>query len=362
MEYSNNGHASPIRVLVADNSRLHTQLLAEALKRDPELQIVSSDLDAAILVTASISRTVDVFILSAFAEEDARRGFRILQELRETDPHTRAVMLLDSSKPESILEAFRAGAAGVLYHQESSDMLCRCIHRVHEGQAWISHAQMMLVLKALTSSPRVRAVDGNGMNLLSKRETEVVRYLAEGLTNHEIARRLGLSQHTIKNYLFRIFDKLGVSSRIELLFMTLSQSTAAPPLLRGMLGNPPDGCDQATLAFYQKAAEHGVVAAQLALASLFSNGRATDSDVVSSYTWYCVALDQLTRSKNTVKKRMNFAQLAEAERRMREWLNKSRGIELSPPTDASVSANAAQGARLHSPTAESKEKSASRED
>ena len=73
------------------------------------------------------------------------------------------------------------------------------------------------------SSPTVRAVDANGLNLLSKRELEVVRCLAEGLTNREIADRLGLSQHTIKNYLFRVFDKLGVSSRLELLFMTLAQ-------------------------------------------------------------------------------------------------------------------------------------------
>ena len=64
----------------------------------------------------------------------------------------------------------------------------------------------------------------NGFDLLSKRELEVVRSLAEGLTNREIAEKLGLSQHTVKNYLFRVFDKLGVSSRVELLFMTLSQA------------------------------------------------------------------------------------------------------------------------------------------
>ena len=66
----------------------------------------------------------------------------------------------------------------------------------------------------------------NGLSLLSKREMDVVRSLAEGLTNREIAQRLGLSQHTIKNYLFRVYDKLGVSSRLELLFMTLTQAGA----------------------------------------------------------------------------------------------------------------------------------------
>jgi len=324
-----NGHAGPIRVLVADNSRFHTQLLAESLKRDPDLQIVSSDLDSSSLVAASISQRIDVVVLSAFAKGDTHRGFQVLLELRATNPRTRAVMLLDSSRPEYILEAFRAGAKGVFDHQESSEMLCRCIRRIHEGQAWLSHEQMTLVIEALASAPKVRAVDGNGMDLLSKREVEVVRCLAEGMTNREIAERLALSQHTIKNYLFRIFDKLGVSSRIELLFMTLSHNVAAPPLLQGLLEDPADGCDQATFALCQKAAEHGVVSAQLALASMFGSGRATDVDVISCYTWYCVALDRLIRTKNTVKKAMNPAQVVEAERRIRERLNKSPRIEPS---------------------------------
>ncbi len=85
---------------------------------------------------------------------------------------------------------------------------------------------MSFAVEALASFPSVCAVDANGLDLLSKREMDVVRSLAEGLTNREIAERLGLSQHTIKNYLFRVFDKLGVSSRLELLFMTLTQAGA----------------------------------------------------------------------------------------------------------------------------------------
>ncbi len=327
MEQDQSGSACAIRVLVADNSRFHTQLLAEALKRDADLQIVSSELDAASLVAASINQKIDVFVLSAIAEEDAHRGFRILKELRETYPHTRAVMLLDSSKPDSILEAFRAGAKGIIDHNQSLDMLCRCIHRIHEGQVWASHEHIALVVEALASTPRLRVLDGNGMSLLCKREVEVVRYLAEGLTNREIAQRMGLSQHTIKNYLFHIFDKLGVSSRIELLFMTLSQSTAAPTVLQSLLTDPAEGCDEATLALCHKAAEHGVVAAQLALARMFWTGRPNDSDVIGAYVWYCVALDKLASTKNTVRAAMSPAQLTEAERQVREQLDKSRRIE-----------------------------------
>jgi DNA-binding CsgD family transcriptional regulator len=160
------------------------------------------------------------------------------------------------------------------------------------------------------------------MNLLSKREAEVVGSLSEGLTNREIGERLGLSQHTIKNHMFRIFDKLGVSNRIELMFMTLSPGTA-PSLLQGLLKDPAGDCDEATLPLCEKAAEHGVLAAQLMLARIAWTGRASDSDVVRSYMWFCVALDQVTRTKNSVTKAMNPAQLAEVERRVREKLDKS---------------------------------------
>jgi DNA-binding CsgD family transcriptional regulator len=161
------------------------------------------------------------------------------------------------------------------------------------------------------------------MNLLSRREAEVVTCLAEGLSNREIAEQLGLSQHTVKNHLFRIFDKLGVSNRVELLFMTLSHGAAASSPLQGLLEDKGGGYDEATSALIEKAAEQGAVAAQLMLARSSWTKRASDSDVISAYLWFCVALDQVTRTKNTVKKSMNPAQLAEAERRVRERLNKS---------------------------------------
>jgi DNA-binding NarL/FixJ family response regulator len=322
-----NRPASPIRVLVADNSLFHTQLLMGALNRDPDLQVVSSDLDAASLIAASITQKIDVFVISAFADDDSQRGFRTLEELRQTHPDTRAIILLDCSRTESILEAFRAGARGVFDHQESSEMLCQCIRKVHGGQVWVNNEQMALVLDALASAPKVRAVDRNGMNLLSKREAEVVTYLAEGLSNREIAEQLGLSQHTVKNHLFRIFDKLGVSNRIELLFMTLSQSTATTPLLQDLLREPGGSYDEPSLALCEKAAEQGVLSAQLMLARSSWTGRASESDVIRAYIWFCAALDQVTRTKNAVKKAMNPAQLAEAECRVRERLNKSQRIE-----------------------------------
>src|ERR1039457_2875137 len=197
MEHDANQPAHPIRVLVADDSPFHTQLLADTLKRDPALHVVGSELNRARLLAKSISQEIDVFFVTAAGDGKAQRGLKVLQELRETKPHARAVMLLDSAKADSILEAFRAGAQGVFDHKGYPEMLSRCIRRVHEGQVWVSHEQMALVLDSVASRPRIRTVDQNGVELLSEREAEVVRCLAEGLTNREIAERMRLSQHTI---------------------------------------------------------------------------------------------------------------------------------------------------------------------
>ncbi|MGC2153661.1 MAG: LuxR C-terminal-related transcriptional regulator [Terriglobales bacterium] len=331
-----------IRVLVADNSPFHTELLAAALARDPDFQVVSSPLTTVSVVAASRRQMTDVFVLSAFAEGDDQLGLKTLQELRETNPHARAVMLLNSSTPDSILEAFRAGARGVFHIQEDSDVLRRCIHRVHEGQAWVSRDQMTLLLEALVSTPKIKAVDRKGMNLLTKREAEVVACLAEGMTNREIAERIGLSQHTIKNYLFRIFDKLGVSNRIELLFMTLSPGVA-PPLVRKSLDSE-DAYDETTLSSCQKAAENGVIAAQLALARIFSMGRKSDRDLVEAYAWFSIATDQITRTKNALKQDMTASQIATAERQMRERLDATRVGARSSPAPRSMNYDSGRAA------------------
>ena len=213
-----------IRVLVADSSRIHTGLLANALKLDPLLEVIAFEASSCGLVAELMAQAIDVLVISSNLDEQPSRGVEVLFELRALNVNTRAILLPDSSKDEAILQAFRAGARGVFGKNEPIGQLSKCVRCVHRGQVWASSEALQVAVEALASSPTVRAVNAEGMKLLSDRELQVVRCIAEGLTNREIAKRLKLSQHTIKNYLFRIFDKVGVSSRVELLFMTLSQN------------------------------------------------------------------------------------------------------------------------------------------
>ena len=214
---------SPIHVLVADNSRIHSHLLAEALKRDHRFLIVGSASGSREFLESAARQMPDVVIISAHLDDDPLGGIITLREFHENHPTIPAVMLLDAPKPEVVLDAFRAGARGIFHNHESLKMLCKCVRVVHEGQVWASSSEITFALEALSWAPTSRSTNVGGLDLLSPRELEIVNYLAEGWTNREIAERLGLSRHTVKNYLLKVFDKLGVSNRVELVFLKLSQ-------------------------------------------------------------------------------------------------------------------------------------------
>src|SRR5271168_3783367 len=123
---------SAIRALVADDTRLHTSLLADALRRDGAFEVIGSDSQE--LIARAHLHDIDVLLLSSELDEQPARGFEVLREARALHPNVRAIVLLDSSKHESVLEAFRAGARGVLNRHESVETLSKCLRSVHQGQ------------------------------------------------------------------------------------------------------------------------------------------------------------------------------------------------------------------------------------
>jgi DNA-binding NarL/FixJ family response regulator len=212
-----------VQVVIADSTRIHSQLLETAVKRDHQIQVVGSVSTSRDLLDVVAKCPVDVAVVSPVLDDNPSRGFELLPEIHRTRASVRGVMLLDSSQRYTVVQAFRAGARGIFPQSDSATNLCKCIHCVYEGQIWANHSDLTFALDALAAGPSIRAVNAKGMDLLTKRELQVVEALSEGLTNREIAQRLGLSWHTIKNHLFQIFDKVGVSNRMELLFLTVTK-------------------------------------------------------------------------------------------------------------------------------------------
>jgi two-component system nitrate/nitrite response regulator NarL len=216
-----------VRVLVADSTPLTGRLIVDVLKRDRRFAIADAS-EASILPTAA-SLMPDVAIISETLGGAPGRGFEILIKLRAAVPKTRTITLLDSGERRLVLQAFRNGARGVFCRNDPLKMLARCVHKVHEGQLWVNRSQLEFLLETLATAPATQLMDSQGAALLSNREQDVVRWLAEGRTNREIARELKLSENTVKNYLFRVFNKLGMSSRVEVVRYAASQRASAGP-------------------------------------------------------------------------------------------------------------------------------------
>jgi len=207
---------SPTRVLIAEDTPMACELLRDSLRRSKlGLGIIHSALTSSSIIHIVKNHVIDVALISEDLQDGAGKGLQVVDQLRAIHPNIRSVLLVRSIKRELTLEAFRNGAKGIWCRGELVEALGKCIRAVHKGQIWIDSAQLEVVLQALVDAKPRRLTNVHGMNLLTKREEEVASLVAEGLTNKAVGKRLGLSEHTISNYLFRIYEKLGLSSRVE---------------------------------------------------------------------------------------------------------------------------------------------------
>lgn len=211
-----------ISVVITDANQMTAELLARALSRVKTLNILKSVVNLHEALDAIVNFRPNVAIISTHLADGPYRGFEILRQVRQLSPETQCVVLMDDSDHELVVDAFRAGARGIFKRSGSMRMLGRCIFAVHRGQMWASSADLQQVLGAFEKTVPFRCVNANGEVLLTKREQEIIPLVAQGLTNKEISARLSLSEHTVKNHLFRIYEKLGISSRVELILYAVS--------------------------------------------------------------------------------------------------------------------------------------------
>lgn len=206
-----------IRVLTADSNQMASRLLADALGKEPGLSVVASASDYDSMMRSLQAAKPDIALISAALPGSPMKPKPGAAQGNNPAPSCPWVLLIDESEPQAVVRAFRAGAKGVFSRTESDiRLLAKCVRRVVEGQVWVDSKQMLYLLEALTGNQDGALNGGGSTPKLTRREESVVRLVVQGMVNREIAQQLRLSEHTIKNYLFRIFDKLGVSNRVEL--------------------------------------------------------------------------------------------------------------------------------------------------
>lgn len=218
------------RVLVVDADGVTARLLAADLLSQQQFEAVECSSSLERFEDTLSPTSASLLLLSLRRQDLVSDAVNALKRARDRCPQIRSIVLSDGSRQELISEVFRAGARG-FFDREAYDprLLSRCLLCVWAGQIWANSEQLSSVLESFANLSSRPSDSKRGLEFLTPRERDVVRLVSLGLANREVAHELGLSAHTVKNYLFSAFDKIGVSSRAELILYVVSR--AATPSL-----------------------------------------------------------------------------------------------------------------------------------
>jgi two-component system nitrate/nitrite response regulator NarL len=205
--------AKPVRVVLADDDPIVRDVLRNMLQHNHDCEVVAEAHDGREAITAVKQYRPDLLLLDLLMPN--LPGLEALREITDTDPQLRTVVLTSSITKRQIVEALQLGARGVIL-KNSLSSLFECVGAVRNGEYWINGqrtSNVMQILQQLMSEQQKSPRNTFG---LTEREMEVVRHVCEGLGNKEIAERLQIAGETVKRHMTNIFNKVGMSSRLEL--------------------------------------------------------------------------------------------------------------------------------------------------
>ncbi|MGA8010937.1 MAG: response regulator transcription factor [Candidatus Acidiferrales bacterium] len=201
-----------IRILVADDHAIFRDGLRKLLEVADDVQIVGEASNGVECVKMLAKLKPDILLLDLRMPE--KDGLGVLEEVNFDSLPTRVIVLTAAEDDRDVVRAMRLGARGVVLKQSASDLLLKSIRKVSDGEIWLDNRMTAEVIDAFKKSSE--SGQRREKPLLSDREKEIVQLVAQGFRNREIGEKLFISEQTVKNHLHNIFDKLGVSDRLEL--------------------------------------------------------------------------------------------------------------------------------------------------
>ena len=220
-----------IRVLIADADSMSAHLIADELTRGRhDISVIAVSNTSEETIYELERKQPDIAVINAHLDDGPLTGYQVLQQLQALGLKTTTIMMIPDSERDLVIDAFRGGAKGVFCRLQPVKMLSKCIRTVHNGQIWADSQNLRFVLEFLARLKPLRMLKtGGGMGHLTPREAEVVQLLVEGMSTKEISLKLQVTEHTIRNYLSNIYDKLGVSSRVELALYAVTREALTNP-------------------------------------------------------------------------------------------------------------------------------------
>jgi two-component system nitrate/nitrite response regulator NarL len=197
---------------------MSAHLIADGLTRGRhDISIIAVSNTSTEAIRELEMKQPDIALINAHLDDGPLRGYHVLQYLQFVCQKTIAIMMIPDAERDLVIDAFRGGARGVFSRVQPIKQLSKCIRIVHGGQVWADNRNLRFILEFLAQLKPLRLVrPGGGISRLTAREREVVVRLAEGMSTREISGRLEVTEHTVRNYVSNIYEKLGVSSRVEL--------------------------------------------------------------------------------------------------------------------------------------------------
>lgn len=209
-----------IRTLIADDHPIFREGLRKLLEAQPGFSIVGEATDGGEAL--KLARQLEPDILLLDIKMPNLSGLEVLRELKPLPIRTRTIVLTAAVEKDQIIEALQLGARGIILKHSAIHVLFEGIRCVMAGQYWVAHESVSDLVQALLEfMPRQGAPARSEKFGLTRREKEVIALIGAGYTNKDIAEKYGISQHTVKHHLTNIFDKLGVSNRLELVLFSI---------------------------------------------------------------------------------------------------------------------------------------------
>ena len=212
-----------ISLILVNFSTMNVDLLRRALQEEFDIRLAGAATDATMLSSLLESQIPDIALVSADESRGSALSVQLLEHTSTVAPAVKQIVVATDMSRENVVSYFRSGARGLLCGSQTDlSVLLKCVRCVSEGQIWANSAQLDLLLRSLSQPRSLEVTNLRGDSLLSNREAQVLHLLADGLSNRELAATMKLSEHTIKNHIFHIFDKLGVSNRLEAVLYAIS--------------------------------------------------------------------------------------------------------------------------------------------
>ena len=209
-----------IRIVVADDHPIFRDGLCKLLALEEDFEVVAQAQDGREVLDVLQQHEPDILLLDL--KMPGLDGLGTLQRLQSVRNRTRVIVLTASDDKNEFVQAMKLGTSGIVLKQTATDLLIKSIRKVHAGEIWLDSHTTAAVIRQFVSAeeapppPQTQAPRERERSPLSQREREIVALVAQGFKNKEMAEKMFISEQTVKNHLHNIFDKLGVSDRLEL--------------------------------------------------------------------------------------------------------------------------------------------------